>query len=254
MPEREDRPTPEPTVAPTGRGRLADALFRPSRSQAVVGVLLAVVGFAGITQVRSTAEDDQYAGYREQDLIDLLSGIAGTTQRAEAEIERLEQARDDLRSTTTARSTALEEARREAQTLEVLAGTVPVAGQGIRVTIEEDEGSIDAADLVDMVQELRAASAEAIEINDTVRLTASTWIEDDGTAGIVVDGVELSAPYVVEVIGQPLTLAGAMSFAEGPTATLERDDAATVEVEEVERLEITAVRDAPPPSYAQPAD
>lgn len=248
-PEEQQRPTPQET----GRGRLADALLRPSRRQVVVAVLLAVVGFAAIVQVRSTADDDQYAGYREQDLIDLLSGIAGTTQRAEAELERLEQTRDDLRSTTTARGTALEEARREAQTLEVLAGTVPVAGPGIRVTIEEDEGDIEASDLVNMVQELRAASAEAIEINDTVRLVATSWIDEGPDGSISVDGVELSPPYVVEVIGQPGTLAGAMSFAEGPTATLEADDGASVEVVEVERLEITAVSDGTVPRYGEPA-
>ncbi|MDT9592395.1 DUF881 domain-containing protein [Nocardioides zeae] len=244
---------PEPEEAPTGRARLRDAMLRPSRSQVIVAVLLAVVGFAGIVQVRTTAEDDTYSGYREQDLIDLLAGIAGTTQRAEDEIARLEQARDDLRSTTTARTTALEEARRQARALEVLAGTVPVTGPGIRVTIEEDEGEVDAADVVDMVQELRVASAEAIEINDSVRLVASSWIDSAGGGDLLVDGVVLSPPFVVEVIGQPATLAGAMSFPEGPTTQLTKDEAATVQVDELESIEVTAVRDPDAPSFAEPA-
>ncbi|WP_084541198.1 DUF881 domain-containing protein [Nocardioides alkalitolerans] len=238
---------------PTGRRRLAEAIFRPSRSQAVVAVLLAVVGFAGIVQVRVNDTDDSYAGYREQDLIDLLSGIAGTTQRAEAEIARLQQTRDELRSTNDARSAALEAARREEQVLAVLAGTVPVAGPGLRVTVtEDDDEPIEPSAVLDMVQELRTAGAEAIEVNDQVRLVASSHF---GTHrdGITIDGVELTSPYVVEVIGEPDTLAGGMSFPGGPTETFESDDA-EVEVEQLETLEIMAVRSTETPQFAEPQD
>jgi uncharacterized protein YlxW (UPF0749 family) len=220
----------------------------------VVAVLLAVVGFAGVVQMRTTAEDDTYSGYREQDLIDLLTGLAGTTQRAEAEIARLEDIRDDLRSTTTARSAAIEEARREARALEVLAGTVPVGGPGIRVTIEEADGTIRASAIVDMVQELRSAGAEAIEINDQVRLVAGSWAIQDGD-GIEVDGVPLSPPYVVEAIGTASTLDGAMSFPDGPTQTFQRGNAATVEVDEVDQLEIAStVPDVAEPQFARRSD
>ncbi|HEY1135222.1 MAG TPA: DUF881 domain-containing protein [Nocardioides sp.] len=259
MPEPDAPAGPEPTeptepAVPSespGRARLRDALTRPSRSQVVVAVLLAVVGFAGVVQMRTTAEDDTYSGYREQDLIDLLTGLAGTTQRAEAEISRLEDIRDDLRSSTTARTAALEEARREARALEVLAGTVPVTGPGIRVTIEEDEGRIRAAAIVDMIQELRSAGAEAIEINDQVRLVAGSWAVQDGD-DIEVDGVPLSPPYVVEAIGTASTLDGAMSFPDGPTQTFEKESAASVTVDEVDQLEIAAVvTDVAEPEFAR---
>ena len=77
----------------------------------MVGVLLAVVGFAVVTQVRANEVDDTYAGYRQQDLIDVLNGLAGTTQRAEAEIARLESTRDDLQSRHQRRQAALEQAQ-----------------------------------------------------------------------------------------------------------------------------------------------
>lgn len=250
-PDQPDQP--DRATAP-GVARLRDALTRPSRSQVVVAVLLAVVGFAGITQMRTTAEDDTYSGYREQDLIDLLTGLAGTTQRAEAEISRLEDIRDDLRSSTTARTAAIEEARREARALEVLAGTVAVTGPGIRVTIEEDRGTVRASAVVDMIQELRSAGAEAIEINDQVRLVAGSWAVQAGD-GIEVDGVQLSPPYVVEAIGTATTLDGAMSFPDGPTQTFERDGAATVDVDEVDQLEIAStVADVAEPQFARRAD
>src|SRR3954451_15340473 len=79
-----------------GLQRLREAVLRPSRAQAVVGILLAALGFAAITQVRTNTTDNTYAGYREQDLVDVLSGLAGTSQRAESELSRLEAERRRL--------------------------------------------------------------------------------------------------------------------------------------------------------------
>jgi hypothetical protein len=87
-------PAETPGGPPSGRQRLLTALKRPARAQAVVAVLLAVVGFAAVTQVRANEVDNTYAGLREQDLIDVLNGLAGTTQRAETEISRLETTRE----------------------------------------------------------------------------------------------------------------------------------------------------------------
>src|SRR4051794_32791717 len=153
----------------TGRDRLRRAMLRPSRGQVVVAVLLALLGYAAVTQVRFTNVDDTYAGLREQDLIDVLTGLAGATQRAESEIARLERTRDDLRSSTGAREAALAQAQQQADTLAIMAGLVPVTGPGIKVTITETDGSVDVDTMVDMIQDLRTAGAESIEINDTVR-------------------------------------------------------------------------------------
>ena len=55
--------------------------------------------------------------------------------------------------------------------LGILAGTVAAEGPGIVVTID---GVDDAALLLDTVQELRDAGAEAIQLGD-VRVVASTY-------------------------------------------------------------------------------
>jgi uncharacterized protein YlxW (UPF0749 family) len=242
--------TPPPSEPRTGRQRLTDALLRPSRAQVVVAVLLGIVGFAGITQVRAYEVDDTYAGYREEDLIAVLNGLASTTQRAQAEISRLERTRDELRSSTNARQAALEQARDEADTLDILAGTVPVTGPGIRMTIEEVDGPVDVDTFLDTVQELRNAGAESMQINGEVRVIASTSFED-GVGGIVVDGQQLSPPYVIDVIGEPSTLVGGLDFALGPLDQLDRDGA-EVTVDELQSLDIESVVPAQRPEFAEP--
>ncbi len=180
-----------------------------------MAVLLAIVGFAAMTQVRANQQDDTYQGLRDQDLIDVLNGLAGTSQRAQAEITRLENARAELLTSTSAREAALEQARTEADTLEILAGSVPVTGPGIRITIEEVDGPVDIDSLLDTVQELRTAGAEAMQFNGEVRVVAQTSFED-GVGGIEVDGQLLEPPYVIDVIGEPATLSGGTGVRPGP--------------------------------------
>lgn len=242
----------EPTEPLTGRDRLISALRQPARTQVIVALLLAAMGFAAVTQVRSNEDDTTYAGYREQDLIDVLSGLAGTSQRARSEIARLEATRRQLESDTSAQQAALDQARKQTDTLNVLAGLVPVSGPGIRITIDEVSGAVTADAFVDMVQELRNAGAEAMQINGTVRVVAQSSFTDV-TGGIRVDGTTLNAPYVVDVIGDPSALSGAMSILEGPRVDLQ-NLGAQVAIDELTSLDIEAVREPIQPEYAAPAD
>jgi uncharacterized protein YlxW (UPF0749 family) len=225
-----------------GRSRLWRAFRRPSRGQLVVAVLLALVGFAGVTQVRTTQVDNTYAGLRQQDLIDLLNGLADTTQRAQSEIQKLEATRDDLQSDTRARQAALEQARQQAQVLSILAGTVPVRGPGVTITIQEESGQVRVGSFIDMIEALRTAGAEAMQINSEVRVIAQTAFED-GTGGLLVDGHLIEAPYTVDVIGPPDALIAALRFPDGPQDQFAEDDGAELTFEEVASVDIVTTRD-----------
>ena len=234
----------------TGRDRLMAALVHPRRSQVIVAFLLAALGFAAVVQVRTTDIDDQYSGLREQDLVDVLSGLAGTSQRARSEIARLEQTKRELQSDSQQLGTALEEAQQRVDTLNILAGTVPVTGPGIRVTITEQTGPVSLDSVLDTIEELRSAGAEAIQFNGQVRLIAQSSLED-AVGGFAVDGTLLTSPYVIDVIGDPQALHGALVFNQGPASQL-RDDGADVEIDELERVDIESVVDAGRPEFAQP--
>jgi uncharacterized protein YlxW (UPF0749 family) len=245
MPEvdRPDEPTP-------GRDRLRFALTKPSRRQAVVAVLLAVLGFAFVVQVRDTDANDTYSGLRESELIEVLDGLTGTAERARREVDRLESRRDELRDENQARSAALDEAEQRVRTLNIIAGLVPVSGTGLRVTITESTSRISVGSLLDTVQELRTAGAEAMEFNDSIRLGADSSF-DNAVGGIELDDQLLEPPYVLDVIGDPHILRTALTFSTGPVETLQSLDGATVTIEELEKVEIASVREASRPEYAE---
>jgi uncharacterized protein YlxW (UPF0749 family) len=240
---------------PTGRQRLLSSLKRPgSRGQVTAAALLAVVGFASVVQVQATERNDDYEGMREEDLVQLLNSLSGASQRAENEIAELEQTRSSLRSDTDSRQAALEQARERASVLGILAGTLPAVGPGIVVTVKDPEGNVGIDQMLNGLEELRDAGAEAIELNDSVRVVAQTALED-GQNGIVVDETELTPPYTVEVIGDPHTLAEALNIYSGFVDDIEGPDiGGSVTIEETTSVEIATLTEPLDPEYAEPVE
>ena len=247
-------PSSEPAAPDETRARrrLWHAFSKPGRGQILVAVLLAALGFGAVTQVRLTDDDDTYAGYREQDFIDVLNGLSGASQLAEEERERLEGTLDDLRSANSRREAALGEARNDLDTYNVLAGLVPVSGPGLRITITETDGRVGIDTMVDLIQELRNAGAEAIGVNDSQRVIAQTAVEPT-VAGFTFGGAEVTSPFVIDAIGDPATLREGVTFFRGPVGAME-ESGATVTFREFSNLDIREVRQPIKPEYAEPDD
>lgn len=119
-----------------------------------------------------------------------------------------------------------------------LLGKNAVQGEGIIVTLTDVEvgkyGKITANDLIELVNELKAAGAEAISINGHRIVNTSYIIELDSTfIGINVSRREVS-PYVVKAIGDITYLESGLSQKQygyidtkvnsGKNVTLEKSD------------------------------
>ncbi|MFC6152399.1 DUF881 domain-containing protein [Nocardioides yefusunii] len=251
MPAVSDDPADEAPREGAG-AKFRRTFFAASRSQVIVGVLLALVGYAVVIQVRSTEEDSTYEGRRQEDLIQIFNGLTGNEDRTRREIDRLDKARRDLLVDTSAREAAVEQARQRVDALNILAGHVPVTGPGLRVTIIGEQG-VSLSLLLDMVQELRTAGAEAMEFNDSVRLVASSHFDVDGAGNVSLDGTALGSPYVLEAIGESATLHAGLDFPSGPIRELEKIAGVSVDVEELSRVDITSTVDEDRPVYAEPS-
>jgi uncharacterized protein YlxW (UPF0749 family) len=232
--------------------RLAAALRpRRSRSQAAIAVLFVLLGLGLALQVRSNAQFDGLSTARETDLIGILDDLTARNERLAAEQRDLQATRDQLATGTDRAVTALTEARNRADTLGILAGTVQAQGPGLTITVTDPQGKVDAATVLDAIEELRDAGAEALQIG-TVRVVASTFFLDARPGTVVADGTTLTAPYTILAIGDPRTMAAALRIPGGVVESLRGlgGDAAVVEDTTVT---VTALRPASTPQYARPA-
>lgn len=248
-------PSPEPqgidATTVDGRSKLRRALaLRATSRQAVIGILFLLLGFAGVSAARGTGTSGLLVTAREDEIIRVLDDLTERQARLEIEQRGLESARDRLLSGSEEQRLAVARARADA--LAVLAGTVAATGPGIRMVIGDRAGAIDYTVLLDTVQELRDAGAEAIQIG-TVRVVASTWFDDaaDGV-GVVVSGERLTAPYSILVIGDSSTLATALEIPGGVADTV-RTAGATIMVSQETSVLVSALQPLATPQYARPA-
>jgi uncharacterized protein YlxW (UPF0749 family) len=234
-----------------GRSNLLHALWPPrlSRNQVVVGVLLGVLGAALAIQAHATNTSDQLLrAARPDDLVHILDEVTARGQRLDAELHDLEASKAQLQNSTDKAQAALQQAQEKAKSLEILAGTVKATGPGITVTIVDPSHKVDAAALLNTLQELRAAGAEVAQIDD-VRITVSTAFLDTGPGKVTVDGQTLSAPYVFKAIGDPATLQPALGIPGGVIANLRGQYGATATVTRGTVL-VDAVAPAPASQFA----
>ncbi|MEV3861298.1 DUF881 domain-containing protein [Streptomyces sp. NPDC050095] len=236
----------------TGRQRLVKGLWPPrvSRAQLTVAVLLFVLGLGLAIQVRSNSDNSALRGARQEDLVRILDELDDRTQRLEDEKQGLEDQRTELENSSDQAEEARKQTVEKERQLGILAGTVAAQGPGITMTVTDTKGAVEADMLLDAIQELRAAGAEAIQVNG-VRVVANTYLTDaSGGKGVSVDGQKISQPYVFKVIGKPQDLEPALNIPGGVVQTLEKEQA-TVSVVRSEKIVVDALRAAKRPDYAR---
>ncbi|PJI85583.1 DUF881 domain-containing protein [Luteimicrobium subarcticum] len=233
-----------------GRRHTFASLLRPrlNTSQLIVAVLCAALGFAFIVQVRQN-QSDSLSSLRQSDLVRLLDDVTQRSQALEREYSSLRVTRDELQAGSGSQQAAIKLAKDRAATQGILSGRLPAQGPGVTLTIEEGTQTVGAATMFNVLEELRNAGAEAVQING-VRLVASSWFALAGNS-LVVDDVPVTSPYTWVAIGDPDTLAPALGIPGGALAAV-RSQGATAEVKSATKVEVTATREPEDPKYATP--
>lgn len=234
---------PTPRTNPSRRAR-------PWSTQLVIGLLCALLGFALAVQLRAVDSDQGLAGAREEDLARILADLQSRQDRLRDEIGEQQDLFEQLGSGEDSAAAAVEAARREAEALAILNGTIAAQGPGLTITIRDPDAQLDSAVLLDAVQELRGAGAETMQVGG-VRIGVSSALV--GQAGQVrVDGESIESPYVIVVIGDPQTLATALQIPGGVEDRV-LQAGGSIEVVSADRVLVDALRPLEDPEYAEPA-
>ena len=246
--EPEDVAAGSDAAASEGRRR------RISAAGAMIALLVGLLAFALVVQVRSSAGDSQLETARQDDLVRILSDLNAREQRLRSQIATLEQTRGQLASGAQGREAALAEARRRADELGILAGTLAARGEGLRIRLVPGSQPIHAATILEAVQELRGAGAEAMQISGptsgAARIVASTYFVDGGES-VVVDGRTLTGPYTITVIGPATTMRTALTIPGGVADAVGRDGGNVV-VDEPGIVTVDALHPGKELQYARP--
>ena len=212
----EPSPPEDVTEPQPARGsRYARGRSRTQRVFGALAVLLCLVLGVGIaTQVRQTNSGDALETARPADLLVLLDSLQQREAALNTEVAELQRTLASLQASGTSDQAAIDNARSRLAALSILVGSVGATGPGVTITIDDPARGVAPEQMLDVINELRAAGAEAIEItagDQGVRVGVDTWITGS-PAALAVDGLTLSPPYSVMAIGDPPTLAAAMNI------------------------------------------
>ncbi len=178
----------------------------------VLGIMLALQ-FRTAQDIRSTLP------YQRAE--DLSQRLRQTEKERDAALRQLQEVQN---------STLGETIAKEAEMFRMAAGYLPVQGPGVIVTIDDSKRVMKPGenpnlylihddDMLKVINELWAAGAEAISINEQ-RLVVGSEIRCAGPT-ISVNNSKYTPPYEIRAIGDPKTLEASLKMRGGVIETLQ---------------------------------
>lgn len=193
----------------------AKRTFQEARLKASLAIGLVLVGFLVVAQWRGVSTSaSSLEGQSDQNLAIIISEMSAENSSMRDEILRLATQLLQASRDEKGRTEVLDQAAREIDNLRMLSGVEGARGPGVVVTVSDPSATLLPQDLVNVVQELRAAGAEAIDVNG-VRIGAATGLGQHG-ARLTAGGVDLSRPLVFTAIGDPANLRQALDLPGRP--------------------------------------
>lgn len=186
-----------------------------------IGLTAFILVMVMFTQFKTVQETDitGIETMREAELRTELASWKSKYEDVNSKIEETESKIDEYTEQIESNSDLTELLTSELEEAEMYAGYTDLTGEGIIITLQDTETSqIEASDLINLVNELKIAGAEAISINGE-RVVSTTDIADIGYVYIVIntnsDNTRIYSPYTIKVIGNQKYLESAITVKYG---------------------------------------
>jgi uncharacterized protein YlxW (UPF0749 family) len=211
----------------------------------------ATVSFFAVSELsEEDGFEEQLQAESEGDLARILSSLSSESSALQDELAALKVQLATLQSSSAEQGTVSAEVQAQLNSLQVLAGTVPVTGPGIELVITDPGTEVTYDVLVDAVQELRDAGAESIAVNGSRVGVSSAFTAGEGR--ILLDNVPLPVPYDIDAIGPAETMEGGLNIPGGAIDSLQALNQVTVDTNRASTLTLPALSQPPSFSSARP--
>ncbi|MBQ4109602.1 MAG: DUF881 domain-containing protein [Clostridia bacterium] len=217
------------------------------KAQAGIVLICTILGFFVSVQVKNVGQNDSgsyVSAIRYEQLQDMLMT---EKEKTEALYKQVMEYKDEIlkyQENASEESGTIELLKNELDKAEVLSGLSEVTGPGVTVTLTDGDSNssvnvdsnmyiIHDEDVLRVLNELRAAGAEAISLNGE-RIVATSEIRCAGPT-ISVNNTRTAAPFVINAIGNPSELESALKMRGGVADILSR----WVKIDIVQQEELT---------------
>lgn len=186
-----------------------------------LGLMCILLTSAIVIQLNTIEEATNIVGtsYAEEELKEEVLKWKEDYEKIYTELEEKEEELEKARQESTKENSKLTQLQEELNQLNKLLGLTEVIGEGIVLTIKDNDGTaikemngdlnkalVHDGDLREVINELKNSGAEAISINGQ-RIVSTTAITCSG-AIVTVNGTKLNSPFEIKAIGKIENLKG----------------------------------------------
>lgn len=211
----------------------------------IVCTILVAILFVQFKTVEQVNETD-IENLRDTELSELISTWKSKYEEISEQLQETESKILEYNEKIEANGEASELLEEELRKSNLLLGTTKVTGEGVVITLSNnDETEITASDLIQLLNELWDAGAEAISING-VRIINTTEIVDIGSYILIKPKQRLVSPYVVSAIGDQTYLTSTLCLKNAGFIDRYNNSGRTVKIEQQKNIKI--------PAYSEPIE
>lgn len=217
----------------------------------ILGLMCVVLSFGIAVQIKTINGTGTTisTNTRENELRDAVLKAKEKYDNLYEELEDMETQLETERTNSTQNNDELTKLENTIKDGNKILGLSEVKGNGIVITVDDNQNIssnswygdpnwliVHDIDIINIVNELKNAGAEAISINEQ-RIVTTSAIECDGNV-IKVNGQKIGAPFVIKAIGLPELLMSIDRFM-GYLDYLRDDRFLSVDVEKLDKEELT---------------
>ncbi len=229
------------------------------KSQVWITIICIMLGVILTAQLRTQAGMRQeIPTKRIEEMASLLKQAESERDALRAQVHKLQAQVDEAVN----QGKGLSSVKKDLEHARAAAGLTELQGPGLVITLNDSTRVAQAGqdpnlflihdeDLLKLVNELKAAGAEAITVNEQ-RVVASTEIRCAGPT-ISVNNNRISPPYVIQAIGDPAGLESALKMRGGIIETMQFWGI-QVQIEKREQIQLSAYVGSHAFQFAQPVD
>ena len=182
----------------------------------ILGIMCVLLSYGIAVQIKTVTKNGTTlsTNAKENELRDAVLKSKEKYDNLYQQLENAENKLEEERNKATQNNTELTQLENEIKEKNKILGLTEVTGNGLVITINDNQDIplnnwlydpnlllVHDSDLLSVVNELKNAGAEAISINDQ-RLISTSSIECDGNI-IKVNGEKIGAPFTIKAIGLP---------------------------------------------------
>ena len=201
---------------------------KTNRGKILLSLVSLTLGFIlafsySLSQKRSAEQVDSITFNQTEEVREQLIQQKERNKELSEELQAVQTKIREYEQQAGGNTSSLEELVKTAEALRLLTGEVAVKGPGYKVELQDgeyDPNQVNPNDYIVheghvymVINELKIAGAEAISVNGK-RIHETSYIRCTGPV-ITVDGETFPAPFVIEAIGNPETLADAAELSGG---------------------------------------